>query len=151
MNNAPYTPITLDDLGVVPVAITIKTPYGREIKMRIKLLTCARWEEIGMQVADPPRPPSETPETMRAWNKHRAKADDERAYRRVIEAVEGGGNPVIGNTISEKVENWRKTVDQGIHYSILRFLVSVVMGDQKSVEADADRFHPDDEGDTADV
>lgn len=151
MTDTIYTPVALDDLGVMPVDITIKTPYGRVVKMRVKPLTCSRWTEVGMQVADPPRPATENPATMRVWNEYRAKADDERAYRRVIEAVEGGGNPVPGTTPSEKVENWRRIVDQGIHNSILRFLVQVVVGDQKSVYADADRFLQEDGVDSSEL
>lgn len=144
MSDNGYTPITLDDLGVVPVEILFKTAYGREIQMRVKLLTCAQWTEIGASVPTPPRPPQENPATMRVWQEHVAKAEDERGYRRVIFAVEQGGNPIPGTTAAEKVENWRRSVDQGVHNSIMRFLFNAAMGDKASVEADADRFHADD-------
>lgn len=146
-----YTPITLDDLGVVPVTITVKTQYGREITIRVQPLTCAQWAEVGAEVPTPPEPPQKTPALMQVWEKHKAKAEEERMYRRIVFGVERGGNPIEGSSAAEKVENWRRKVDQGISNSIGMFLAATALGDKASVEADADRFRADDGVNPADV
>jgi hypothetical protein len=146
-----YTPITLDDLSVKPVVITVKTEYGRESRIRVVTLTCAQWAEIGTEVATPPEPAQKTPATQQVWEKHKARAEEERMYRRIVFGVEGGGNPIPGSTPSEKVENWRRTVDQGISNSIGYFLAQAAMGSKASVEADADRFHAGNGSDPAEL
>lgn len=144
MSDNGYTPITLDDLGVVPVVITVKTQYDREVRIRVQPLTCAQWAEIGAEVATPAEPPQKTPALLQAWEKHKAKAEEERMYRRIIFGVERGGNPIEGSTPAEKVANWRNRVDQGISNSIGMFLAATAMGDRASVDSDAERFHGDD-------
>lgn len=146
-----YTPITLDDLGVVPVKITVKTSYGREILIQVKPLTCAQWTEIGAEVQPPPEPPQKNPATLLAWEKHKARAEEERLYRRVIFALEQGGNPIPGGSTAEKVENWRRSVDQGISNSIAYFLAGAAFGDKATVESDAAAFQPSDGVDSSDV
>lgn len=146
-----YTPITLDEMGVVPVTITVKTQYGRELTIRVKPLSCSEWAEIGAEVATPPEPAQKNPATMAVWQLHKAKAEEERMYRRIIRGVEGGGNPIPGGAQSEKVENWRRKVDAGISNSIGFFLAETAAGNRVSVEADADRFHSDNGSDSADV
>ena len=146
-----YVPITLDDMGVVPVTIKVTTPYGREMRLRLVPLTCAQWAEIGAQVPEPTEPPQKTPATQAVYEKYRREAEEERSYRRLVYALEAGGNPIEGATASEKAANWRKKVDQGITNSITRFLFVTAMGDQaEALDGDA-AFQQDTGSHPADV
>lgn len=146
-----YTPITLDDVTTTPVTLRIETSYGRVIKVRVLPLTIAQWEEIGYDVESPPEPAQKNPQTLRVWRRHAEKAEEERNMRRVVYALEQGGNPLPGATLAEKAENWRKKADRGLTMSIWRFLRDAAEGDRARVIDGADTFQPDHVLDPADV
>lgn len=147
-----YTPVTLESFGVPDsVTVNLHTPYGRTLSVRLVPLTCSQWDEIGAEVETPKEPAQKNPATMAVWRKHAAAAEEERNYRRVIFALELGGNPMPGATLAEKAKNWRKTADRGLTMSLYRFLAEAAEGDRARVIDAADTFQPDDDGDYEDV
>lgn len=119
------TPIKLEDLAPATVTIRIVTNYGRELELPVKMLTWHEWNMIGAEVVDP------SPDDMEAgghkywtrWNagkntkefdpanpdylKAKEDAKVQRNYRRLLYALEKGGNDVRrGDTIEEQVQNF---------------------------------------------
>ena len=147
-----YTPVSLDDFSVPDaVNLNLHTNYGRTMRVRIVPLTCSQWAEIGAEVETPKEPAQKNPATMAVWRKHANAAEEERNYRRVIKALELGGNPMPGATLAEKAEHWRKKADRGLTMSLYRFLAEAAEGDKARVMDAADTFQPDDGSDFEDV
>ena len=109
-----YTPITLDSLAVTPVTVEVETDYGRTFRVRLMPLTVAQWEQVGAEVETPKEPAQKNPATVAAWQAKVSAAEDERSYRRLVRALELGGNPMPGETPAEKVAALKEVADNGV-------------------------------------
>lgn len=136
----PYTPITLDDFAVEPVTIRLHTRAGRAIAVRIVPLTAAQWAEIGYEVESPAEPAQKNAATMRVYQKHAGQAEEERNMRRVVFAMEAGGNVIKGATLGDKAKNLRETADRGLIAAVYRFLQDAAEGDEASIVAASSAF-----------
>lgn len=146
------TPITLADLKPTPVVMQVVMPYGRIVKVPIMPLTWHEWNTIGAQVLDPLKGNTEywtkrnpvtkekefDPENV-AYHQALDEANSQRGYRRLLVALEKGGNIIEGNTLDEQIENL-KGMEVGLAVALMNKLGDLSTRGRASAFALAESF-----------
>jgi hypothetical protein len=139
---------TLDDFKAKPVEVTVKTAYGRELKVRLALPSYHRHREIMSDVPEP-KPPLKVNAERKSVPDYESlsyrAAQQERAtelnYRVVVDALAGGGMSIPGETLADKTAAFRASnPDAGIVNALSAFIAEAVAGVQRI--ADDAPFRP---------
>lgn len=143
-----------DDLGTRIVTVVLQLPYvetngkPRMRRLPIRTLTYHEWYSIGAQVPEPDIPRTlldqngaKIPNPLdKTYLEKRGKAEEERAFRRLIFALEQAGIIVPGEATEDKIVKMKDTLDAGIANALLGFLKQTAQGGQARLLALADSF-----------
>lgn len=134
-------------LAPATVKVTVFLPYDRELTVEIGTLTYGEWVSVEAGVLEPP-----VPNTRMVGNEKRANPDDvkyradlarvqeERAYRRLVIALEKGGTAIPGATAADKATALRNELDAGVTNALLTFLGNAARQGIAVTESTADTF-----------
>lgn len=132
----------------VVVNVRVELPYGREMEIPISTLSYGAWMAVETAIPDPPVPrtlvgqggvkiPNREDVQFRA---ELARVNEERAYRRLVLALENGGLVIPGTTPAEKADHLKIDLDAGVANALLVFLANAVMNGKAAAEAAAGTF-----------
>lgn len=128
-------------------AVRVTLPSGKVMKFRLGHLSYSEWNDIGLQVPEPPVPNTRWDGSRKAPNpqdtgyvRARNDAADKRATMRLARALEKGGMAIPGDTLEDKAASLR-TIDTGVVNALLNYLASTGLGLRAELEARAEQFH----------
>lgn len=140
---------TLGQLGERILNVLVEIAPGRAVlRVALRIPSYHRWVELGEAIPDPPVPHTAHDGTKKVANyadttylRDRNRAANERMYRRLADALEGGGLTFTGSTIEAKAKELRETIAADAFAALYRFLSAQIDGSMAQLDTAAESFH----------
>ena len=116
-------------LAPAKVDVVVFLPYDRELTITLGTLSYGEWVGVEAELLEPPVPMTRmvgtekkpNPEDV-TYRAELARVNEERAYRRLVIALEKGGTAIPGATLADKARALRDDLDAGVTNALLTFL-----------------------------
>lgn len=133
-------PLELRQLKSPVVEVELVTAWGETLIFPMQPLSWHAWNECVEDLIDPlpPKKPNGEPDlNARSYLEAKAKVEEQRQYRRLFLALQGGGNFTdLTGDIDDQIDQFRAVVDTGIALALLNVLIRMAAGARATIAPD---------------